>query len=136
MASAIESLIQAPEQEKKERGTEFTPAEIFQQPFIWRDSFRRVKEAKSKLTQFLTGAGILGDKRPGRIYMTGAGTSDFVGRSLKALVRSRLQVEADHTASTDLVTHPCSACAAKTRSREVARLPGRGCLPTTAMRWP
>ncbi|MFC2075672.1 SIS domain-containing protein [candidate division KSB1 bacterium] len=108
MASAIESLIQASENEKKERGTEFTPAEIFQQPFIWRDSFRRVKEAKDDVVRFLTGAGILGGNRPGRIYMAGAGTSDFVGRSLKTLVRNRLQVEADHTATTDLVTHPDS----------------------------
>jgi len=108
MSSAIESLIQAPDEEKRRLGTEFTPAEIFQQPFIWRDTLRRVKEAKGDLAGFLTGAGILGSERSGRVYMAGAGTSDFVGRSLKALVRQKLQVEADHTATTDLVTHPDS----------------------------
>jgi tagatose-6-phosphate ketose/aldose isomerase len=103
----LSSLLALPEEEKQARGLLHTPKEIAQQPETWRATFQSFRRQHSKILEFLQSAGVNWDpnRRP-TVFLLGAGTSDYVGRSLAQLLRRLWHCEVLPVASTDLLTHP------------------------------
>jgi tagatose-6-phosphate ketose/aldose isomerase len=88
-----------PSPEKQERGLVYTPAEIMQQPATWQITWRLFREMRDELAGFLRKARDDG----WTVFLVGAGTSDYIGRSLAGLLRQRWGTEAMAVASTDLL---------------------------------
>jgi tagatose-6-phosphate ketose/aldose isomerase len=103
----LSSLLALPEEEKQARGLLHTPKEIVQQPETWRATYQRFRERHAEIREFLQAAGVNWDptRRPS-VFLIGAGTSDYVGRSLTQLLRRLWRCEVLAVPSTDLVTHP------------------------------
>jgi tagatose-6-phosphate ketose/aldose isomerase len=104
--NALSHLLALPEEEKSARGLLHTPREIAQQPTTWRSTFRCFQERRDEIREFLHAAGLEQpvSLRP-TIFLLGAGTSDYIGRSLAQLLRRLWQCEVLAIPSTDLLTH-------------------------------
>ena len=94
----LQSLLSLSEQDKARLGVEATPAEIAQQPEMWRDTARRFAEAAPAIGRLLA--------QSGEIVFAGAGTSDFIGRCVQGPVSAALRTRAIACPTTDIVTHP------------------------------
>jgi tagatose-6-phosphate ketose/aldose isomerase len=99
-------LLALPQDQKQSRGLMHTPKEIAQQPETWLATYGCFRERHAEIRQFLQSAGISWDptRRP-TVFLVGAGTSDYVGRSLAHLLRRLWQCEILAVPSTDLLTH-------------------------------
>jgi tagatose-6-phosphate ketose/aldose isomerase len=103
--SKLSELLDLSEQEKANRGLLHTPKEIAQQPTTWSATFARVQEDSSGIQSFLRSLGIGGDSgQPPAVFVVGAGTSDYIGRSLVPLLRRLWKCEVTAVPSTDLLT--------------------------------
>ena len=102
----LSALLALPQEEKLLRGLLHTPQEIAQQPETWLATYERFRERRAEIHQFLHSAGIGGNptRRP-TVFLVGAGTSDYIGRSLAQLLRRLWQCEVLAVPSTDLLTH-------------------------------
>jgi tagatose-6-phosphate ketose/aldose isomerase len=102
----LSHLLALPEEEKSSRGLLYTPAEIAQQPSTWLSTFELFQERRAEIREFLRAAGIQreADTRP-TVFLVGAGTSDYIGRSLTQLLRRLWQCEVIAVPSTDLLTN-------------------------------
>jgi tagatose-6-phosphate ketose/aldose isomerase len=103
----LSRLLALPEDEKRRLGLVHTPREIRQQPGTWRRSFEGFSARACEVREFLSRAG-WGAQTPGErpvVYLVGAGTSDYIGRSLTSLLRREWACEAQAVASTDLLTN-------------------------------
>jgi len=91
--------------ERAAGGLVHTPQEIFQQPDTWWRSYEKLSQLAPELESFLQRAGIFNDlhARPS-VFLIGAGTSDYVGRTVAALLRRIWQCEVWAIPSTDLLT--------------------------------
>ena len=91
--------------EREARGLVHTPQEIFQQPDTWWRTFERVSQLASEVESLLKRAGVFEHLhlRPS-VFLVGAGSSDYVGMSVAALLRRIWQCEVCAVASTDLLT--------------------------------
>jgi len=89
-------------------GVEYTPGEIFQQPWTWWNTFQRISAARDELSDFLTEAKLLDSNPLNRptIIFSGAGTSDYVGKSVWSLLQKNLQTEVRNIPSTDTTISP------------------------------
>ncbi|AXC09789.1 Galactosamine-6-phosphate isomerase [Acidisarcina polymorpha] len=98
------ALLDLPETEKKRRGIVHTPPEIAQQPDTWAGTWGIFMERQQEIQSFLESAGIRNPpgERP-TVFLIGAGTSDYIGRSLHHLLRQRWQCEVIPVPSTDLL---------------------------------
>lgn len=101
----LTALLQLSATERTERGLEHTPREIAQQPETWITTFDCLQRREAELQDFLSRAGVGGrpQARP-IVFLIGAGTSDYIGRSLDQLLRSKWQCEVIPVASTSLLT--------------------------------
>src|ERR1700722_10345692 len=91
---ALAKLLDLPFEEKTARGLAHTPAEIAQQPSTWNSTFSIFQKVRAGLAAFLTEAGFDNPAAPKpTVFLIGAGTSDYVGRSLQHLLRRRWQCE-------------------------------------------
>jgi len=97
----LSRLLALPRSEKLERGLLYTPAEIAQQPATWRTTQRLFEASRYDLADFLRQA----HRERWTIYLVGAGTSDYIGRSVANLLRRRWGCEVSAVASTDLLTN-------------------------------
>ena len=90
--------------EKVRRGLEHTPREIAQQPATWSTTFSQLEPRLPELREFLSRSGVDGalSQRP-TVFLVGAGSSDYIGRSLHHLLRNRWQCEVMPVASTSLL---------------------------------
>lgn len=95
----LSRLAALPYAEKQDRGILYTPAEILQQPATWQTTWRLFGESRSDLAQFLRAA----QQERWTIFLVGAGTSDYIGRSLAGLLRQKWGTEVLAVASTDLL---------------------------------
>jgi tagatose-6-phosphate ketose/aldose isomerase len=102
----LSALLALPQDEKQLRGLSHTPQEIAQQPVTWLATYERFRERHTEIRHFLQSAGISWDpmRRP-TVFLVGAGTSDYIGRSLSQLLRRLWQCEVLAVPSTDLLTH-------------------------------
>jgi tagatose-6-phosphate ketose/aldose isomerase len=100
----LQQLIALPDGEKERLGVVATPAEIAQQPAMWRDTARRFAEAAPEIAALFARVGLPGGQA--EIVFAGAGTSDFVGKCVQGPVSVALRTRALAVPTTDLVTHP------------------------------
>ena len=105
MGNPLRTLLDLPRQEKAERGLEHTPREIWQQPATWTKTYQRCGQHRSALDQVLRQAGIgRGPTASPTVYLVGAGTSDYIGRTLAPLLRQRWDCDVWAIPSTTLLT--------------------------------
>jgi len=83
-------------------GNSFTFSEIFGQPELWNQTFAKIVSEKKPLQEFLNRTIPLA----ARVILTGAGTSAFIGLSLKGSWTRNLHQGTQVIPTTDLVTHP------------------------------
>jgi tagatose-6-phosphate ketose/aldose isomerase len=93
---ALSALLGFSEERKRELGVEHTAAEIAQQPKTWIGTLAVCRRQRVELQQFL------GKHSP--VLLVGAGTSDFVGRSVERVLARRWRTPVRAVASTELLT--------------------------------
>jgi tagatose-6-phosphate ketose/aldose isomerase len=105
IVNTLLDLVALPEDEKRVRGLEYTPAEIAQQPATWKGTLTGFAQNQPALVAFLENAGIWAPvaERP-TVLLTGAGTSDYIGRTLELLLREQWGCEVFAVPSTSLLT--------------------------------
>ena len=89
------------ELERLQRASEpfVTIEEIVQQPILWEKTAQTILRMHEQIASFLSS--------PGALVLTGAGSSEFVGRSIESALRKSLNREVNTVPTTHLVTH-CS----------------------------
>lgn len=102
--NAFEQILKAADSAKRELGAVHTPAEISQQPLVWNKAASLLIDQSDEITEFCRRAGVLGDTQS-NIILTGAGSSEFVGRAVECTLRERLMREVTAIPTTHLVTH-------------------------------
>lgn len=102
MGDSLSKLLQLPERERESRGLVHTPGEIQQQPATWRATEKLLTQRHGQILRFLDESGPA-DRLS--VLLAGAGTSDYIGRSLAALLRTHWQCEVTAVASTELLTN-------------------------------
>jgi len=100
----LQELLALDDEKKRALGVEATPAEMAQQPEMWRDTAARVSAAAPAIRKLLAQIGLPGGA--GEIIFSGAGTSDFVGRCVQGPVTAALGARGIACPTTDIVTHP------------------------------
>ena len=85
------------------KGAQFTAKEICQQPNLWEKTYEFALLNKNLISKFLQN---LFAKPNLDIILSGAGTSAFIGDSLKGLFQKNTQLRNRAIATTDIVTHP------------------------------
>jgi len=88
-------------EELNKLGAIHTAKEISQQPALWLKIFDQVVKEKEELQRFFD---LTSDVK--RIILTGAGTSAFIGLSLRGAFQRNRNVLAEAISTTDLVSHP------------------------------
>lgn len=103
---ALSKLLSLSAAEKEARGLVYTPREIFQQPATWQRSYEKLVRLAPEVGQFLAQAGLSHavEERP-VVLLVGAGTSDYIGRSLAALLQRVWGCSVQAAPSTDLLTN-------------------------------
>ena len=104
--NSLPSLLALSPDERQSLGLSHTLKEIAQQPQTWLATYERFLERHSEILHFLQSAGLGWDSecRP-TVFLVGAGTSDYIGRSLAQLLRRHWQCEVLAVPSTDLLSH-------------------------------
>lgn len=95
---ALTALLRSSQERKRELGVEHTAAEIAQQPKTWPGTLALCRRQQAELRGFVAGQ----SGRP--VLLAGAGTSDFIGRSLERLMEQRWRKPVRAVASTELLT--------------------------------
>jgi tagatose-6-phosphate ketose/aldose isomerase len=104
--NALAKLLDLSQQEKVERGLLYTPSEIARQPATWESTFSLFQKQRTELAEFLANAGLGDSARPKpTVFLIGAGTSDYIGRSLVHVLRRFWKCEVIAIPSTSLLTH-------------------------------
>jgi tagatose-6-phosphate ketose/aldose isomerase len=103
LTDPLRTLIELPLEEKKERGLEHTPQEIFQQPATWANTFARCRDLNAGIREAVRRAGVRSSATP-TVYLVGAGTSDYSARAVAPLLRRTWACDAYAVASTTLLT--------------------------------
>jgi tagatose-6-phosphate ketose/aldose isomerase len=105
VGNPLRMLLDLPEKERSERGLEHTPREIWQQPDTWRTTYQICSSRRNELNDAIRRAGIgRGSTASPTVYLVGAGTSDYTGRALAALLRSCWGADVWALPSTTLLT--------------------------------
>lgn len=105
MANPLRDILELPQAERAERGLVYTPQEISQQPQTWIKTYRRCRPYLAGVSEMLHRAGVRnGTGGTPRVYLVGAGTSDYTGRALAPLLRKRWHCDAFALPSTSLLT--------------------------------
>jgi tagatose-6-phosphate ketose/aldose isomerase len=101
----LATLLSLSAAERTAQGLEYTPVEIAQQPETWVATFDLLQKRRGELVDFLAHAGVTGkpEQRP-TVFLIGAGTSDYIGRSVYHLLQTNWQCQVIPIASTSLLT--------------------------------
>ena len=101
----LATILKLSETEREARGLVHTPQEIFRQPDTWWRTYENLSQLAPQLERFLKGAGVFNDvrSRPS-VFLIGAGTSDYIGRTVAPLLRRHWQCEVCAIPSTNLLT--------------------------------
>lgn len=100
MHDPLSKLLELSGKERQSRGLIHTPGEIQQQPATWRTTVERLSEQRAQVLRFLDESG---DHLS--VLLTGAGTSDYIGRAVAPVLRRQWQCEVIPVASTELLTN-------------------------------
>lgn len=105
LTDPLQALLKLPEQEKISRGLEHTPHEIWQQPATWNGTYSRFCEHSGELSRVLHRALACRGAAVGlTVYLLGAGSSDYIGRTLAPLLRGRWGCDVWAVPSTTMLT--------------------------------
>ncbi len=111
--NALDELLQMDECKKTVGGVRYTPQEIAQQPLAWRQTVDAIRGQAAGLADFMRRA--LETRSRNVVHLVGAGTSHFVGESVRNLLA---QAWPDRivapVASTEVVVAPTLATAQST----------------------
>jgi len=100
----LSKILTLPLAEREARGLLHTPQEISQQPNSWQRTYEKLSQLSPELQSFLHRAGVNNSPRERPlVFLVGAGTSDYVGRSVAALMRRTWECEVCAVPSTDLL---------------------------------
>jgi tagatose-6-phosphate ketose/aldose isomerase len=101
----LATILMLSDSEREAKGLVHTPQEIIQQPDTWGRTYENLSQLAPHLETFLKGAGVFNDvqSRPS-VFLIGAGTSDYIGKTVAPLLRRRWQCEVRAVPSTDLLT--------------------------------
>ena len=102
--TALPKLLDLSTAERESLGVVHTLREILQQPQTWRRTYQKVVASSRVIEEFLTNAG-LGADRPLNVLLVGAGTSDYIGKSVCALLQKEWNCNVQAVPSTDLLTN-------------------------------
>lgn len=102
----LNELKQLNKEEQVEVGVLYTLKEIQQQPKAWKDSIATIIEKKDIIEKFLTKSGVFNQNEDLNIYITGAGSSEFVGNSAAPILQKSWNRKVISVPTTDFVTHP------------------------------
>jgi len=91
--------------EKENAGSFHTAREIAQQPAVWAKVLDLVESRAAEITRFLAESGATGPQEA-TILLTGAGSSDYIGRAVAGSLRLRMHRDVLAVPTTHLVTHP------------------------------
>jgi tagatose-6-phosphate ketose/aldose isomerase len=106
LQDSLSALLFLSEQEKEVRGLIDTPREIHQQPETWRGTLHRLSTARNSIREFLSSCGLTrGAQNPPTVILTGAGTSDYIGRAVSRLLHQKWGCEVAAIPSTELLTN-------------------------------
>lgn len=102
----LAALLSLPESERKSRGLQHTPGEIAQQPETWLGTLKKLSAARLTLVEFLQDflEADRGARHP-EVVLTGAGTSDYIGRAVSRILRRRWSCAVSAVPSTELITN-------------------------------
>ena len=87
----------------KEKNGLNTAGEIYRQNDLWLETFKIIKNKKREIKEFLKP---LEEKKNTRIIFTGAGTSDYVGKTIVDYLNSKYVFNFESIATTDIVSSP------------------------------
>ncbi|MEM2442962.1 MAG: SIS domain-containing protein [Candidatus Bathyarchaeia archaeon] len=91
-----------PNAELESKGIKYTPREIASQPTIWLKSFSMLKNRIGEIRDFINGRVL--SKGHGRVMLSGAGSSYFIGLSCEDVLRGMWHINVESRACTDIVT--------------------------------
>ena len=91
------------EENLKEKNAIFTAEEIAQQPAVWQKTIDQVRGVRVSLSRLMEDVTSEGDFD---IILTGAGTSEYVGRALYPALLQKLQGRVHAIGTTDIVASP------------------------------
>jgi D-galactosamine 6-phosphate deaminase/isomerase len=104
--TARPKLVDLSTAERESLGLVHTLGEILQQPQTWRQTYQRVVRSSPRIEEFLTSAGLgSGRSTPLNVLLIGAGTSDYIGKSVCALLQKQWNCNVQAVPSTDLLTN-------------------------------
>src|SRR6185503_14375092 len=104
--TAPSKLLDLSNAERESLGLVHTLREILQQPQTWRQTYQRVIRSLRLIEEFLTSAGVgAARSRPLNVLLVGAGTSDYIGKSVCALLQKEWNCNVQAVPSTDLLTN-------------------------------
>ena len=100
----LSKILELSADERAAMGLLHTAQEISQQPDTWWRTFEKATQRQPELWSFLKRAGIYNDlrSRPS-VFLVGAGTSDYIGRSVATVLRRAWQCDVCAVPSTDLL---------------------------------
>jgi len=103
---ALSKLLNLSPAEKESLGVVHTLPEIVQQPQTWLRTYAKVFNLATPIKTFLTNAGIGAiDRDPPHVLLVGAGTSDYIGKSVSSLLQKEWACDVLSVPSTDLLTN-------------------------------
>jgi len=104
LGNPLQTLLDLSETAKHSKGLRYTPQEIFQQPDTWKETHAYCLARATETRAFLdNNADIWSCHHPPSVWLVGAGSSDYIGKSLVHVLRRRWQCEVLSVPSTDLL---------------------------------
>lgn len=104
--TALPKLLDLSTAERESLGLVHTLREILQQPQTWRRTYEKVVASSHVVEEFLTNAGVSVERSmPLNVLLVGAGTSDYIGKSVCALLQKEWNCNVQAVPSTDLLTN-------------------------------
>ena len=104
--TASPKLLELSTAERESLGLAHTLREILQQPQTWRRTYQKVQKFSTRIEEFLNKAGLGMPRRiPLNVLLIGAGTSDYIGKSVCALLQKEWSCNVQAVPSTDLLTN-------------------------------
>jgi D-galactosamine 6-phosphate deaminase/isomerase len=103
---ALSKLLKLSRAEKESLGVVHTLPEIMQQPQTWLRTYAKVFNLATPIKTFLGNAGIGAiDRDSPHVLLIGAGTSDYIGKSVSSLLQKEWGCDVQAVPSTDLLTN-------------------------------
>src|ERR1043165_9636952 len=96
-------LLELSAAERESLGLLHTLGEILQQPQTWRQTYQLVRRRSTEIEEFLSSAGL--PATPLNVLLVGAGSSDYIGKSVGALLHKQCSRNVQAVPSTDLLTN-------------------------------